>query len=58
MLPGQWVFERPAHFLFDNLKPRRLMELLPSVTYSVNQARATLTVNCGLFLKASYLKRF
>ena len=41
MLPGQWVFERPAHLLFDNLKPRRLMELLPSVTYSVNQARAT-----------------
>ena len=41
MLPGQWVFDRPAHLLFDNLKPRRLMELLPSVTYSVNQARAT-----------------
>jgi len=41
MLPGQWVFERPAHLLFANLKPRRLMELLPSLTYSVNQARAT-----------------
>jgi hypothetical protein len=41
MLPGQWVFERPAHLLFDKLKPRRLLELLPSLTYSVNQARAT-----------------
>jgi len=33
MLPGQWVFDRPAHLVFSNLKPRRLMELLPSVTY-------------------------
>ena len=41
MLPGQWVFDRPAHLLFANLKPRRLMELLPSVTYGVNQARAS-----------------
>jgi hypothetical protein len=41
MLPGQWVFDRPAHLLFANLKPRRLMELLPSLTYSVNQDRAT-----------------
>ena len=24
MLPGQWVFDRPAHLLFNNLKPRRL----------------------------------
>jgi hypothetical protein len=41
MLPGQWVFDRPGHLLFDNLRPRRLMELLPSVTYAVNQDRAT-----------------
>ncbi len=41
MLPGQWVFDRPAHLLFADLKPRRLMELLPSVTYGVNQARAS-----------------
>src|SRR5689334_19292241 len=39
MLPGQWVFDRPAHIVFNNLKPRRLMELLPSVTYGVNQSR-------------------
>jgi hypothetical protein len=39
MLPGQWVFDRPAHLLFNNLKPRRLVELLPSVTYGVTQER-------------------
>jgi len=39
MLPGQWVFDHPAHIVFNNLKPRRLMELLPSVTYGVNQGR-------------------
>ena len=39
MLPGQWVFDQPSHIVFDNLKPRRLVELLPSVTYGVNQAR-------------------
>lgn len=39
MLPGQWVFDRPAHIIFNNLKPRRLVELLPSVTYGVNQSR-------------------
>jgi len=39
MLPGQWVFDRPAHIVFNNLKPRRLVELLPSVTYGVNQSR-------------------
>ena len=40
MAPGQWVFDRPAHLLFSNLKPRRLVEVLPSVTYNVAQARA------------------
>ena len=39
MLPGQWVFDQPSHIVFDNLKPRRLVEVLPSVTYGVNQAR-------------------
>lgn len=39
MLPGQWVFDRPSHIVFADLKPRRLVELLPSVTYGVNQAR-------------------
>jgi len=39
MLPGQWVFDRPSRLVFENLKPRRLVEVLPSVTYSVNQQR-------------------
>jgi hypothetical protein len=39
MLPGQWVFDRPAHIVFSNLQPRRLVELLPSVTYGVRQER-------------------
>jgi len=41
MLPGQWVFDRPSRLIFSNLKPRRLVELLPSVTYGINQQRAT-----------------
>ncbi len=41
MLPGQWVFDRPSHLTFSNLKPRRLVELLPSVTYNISQARET-----------------
>jgi hypothetical protein len=41
MLPGQWVFDRPSQLIFNNLKPRRLVEVLPSVTYGVNQARET-----------------
>jgi hypothetical protein len=39
MLPGQWVFDRPSHLIFSNLKPRRLVEFLPSVTYGVRQDR-------------------
>ena len=39
MLPGQWVFDRPAHLTFSNLKPRRLVEVLPSVTYNISQER-------------------
>jgi hypothetical protein len=41
MLPGQWVFDRPSRLIFSNLKPRRLVELLPSVTYAINQQRET-----------------
>jgi hypothetical protein len=41
MLPGQWVFDRPARLIFRNLEPRRLVELLPSVTYGVSQQRET-----------------
>jgi hypothetical protein len=43
MLPGQWVFDRPAHITFKDLKPRRLMEILPSVTYAVSQDRSDAT---------------
>ena len=39
MLPGQWVFDRPARLIFSDLTPRRLVELLPSVTYGINQQR-------------------
>ena len=39
MLPGQWVFDRPSHVTFSNLKPRRLVEVLPSVTYNIGQER-------------------
>jgi len=41
MAPGQWVFDQPAHLLFANLTQPRLVELLPSVTYGVNQQRST-----------------
>ena len=40
MRPGQWVFDRPSRLVFSDLKPRRLVELLPSVTYGINQQRA------------------
>lgn len=43
MLPGQWVFDRPSRLIFSDLKPRRLVELLPSVTYGVNQQRDSAT---------------
>jgi hypothetical protein len=43
MLPGQWVFDRPSRLVFSDLKPRRLVELLPSVTYGVNQQRENAT---------------
>ena len=43
MLPGQWVFDRPAHLIFNTLKPRRLVEALPSVTYGVSQDRNNTT---------------
>jgi hypothetical protein len=41
MLPGQWVFDRPSRLIFSNLQPRRLVEVLPSVTYGINQERDT-----------------
>src|SRR2546422_7867523 len=41
MPPGQWVFNRHAHLLFNNLKQPQLIEVLPSVTYGISQTRAT-----------------
>jgi Domain of unknown function (DUF5916)/Carbohydrate family 9 binding domain-like len=41
MPPGQGVFNRHAHLLFDSLQQRRLVELLPSATYPISQTRAT-----------------
>jgi len=41
MPPGQWVFNRHAHVVFPELKQPRLMEVLPSVTQSLNQLRST-----------------
>jgi hypothetical protein len=43
MLPGQWVFDRPGHLIFNGLKPRRLVEALPSMTYGVSQDRDNAT---------------
>src|SRR5437867_9487322 len=39
--PGNWVFNRHAHLVFPELRQPRLIEVLPSVTYSINQLRAT-----------------
>src|SRR5688572_228918 len=41
MPPGQWVFDRPAHVVFSNLKQPPLIEVLPSITYGISQTRAT-----------------
>ena len=39
--PGKWVFERHAPLSFETLQSRLAREVIPSVTYSRNQARAT-----------------
>jgi hypothetical protein len=39
--PGQWVFNRHAHVIFSDLKTPRVLEVLPSVTQSLNQLRST-----------------
>jgi hypothetical protein len=41
MPSGQWVFDRHARLMFEGLVPRRLVELLPSATWPLSQARAT-----------------
>ena len=37
--PGLWVFNRHAHLVFRDLKQPPLLEVIPSVTYSINQTR-------------------
>ena len=39
--PGQWVFNRHARLVFQNLKQPPLIEVLPSATYTINQTRGT-----------------
>ena len=41
MPPGDWVFNRHAHLVFDHLVQRRLLELIPSATYPISETRAT-----------------
>src|SRR5688500_20303235 len=40
MLTGQCVFDSPSHIVFNILRPRRLVEVLPSATYNISQERA------------------
>ncbi len=40
MTPGKWVFESNAIVSFDELQSRRLFEIIPSATFSGNQARS------------------
>jgi uncharacterized protein DUF5916/cellulose/xylan binding protein with CBM9 domain len=39
--PGEWVFNRHAHLVLSDLKQPKLIEVLPSITYAINQNRAT-----------------
>jgi len=39
MPSGRWVFESNASIVFDGLQSRRLLEMIPSATFSSNQAR-------------------
>jgi hypothetical protein len=41
MPPGKWVFESNTAVVFDELHSRRLLEVIPSATFSSNQARET-----------------
>jgi hypothetical protein len=42
LAPGVWVFERNASLMFADIAPRLVREVLPSVTYSRSQSRASL----------------
>src|ERR1043166_8566667 len=39
--PGQWVFNNHAHLVFSELHQPRLLEVLPSITHSITQLRAS-----------------
>src|SRR3989442_10576429 len=39
--PGQWVFNNHAHLVFSELHQPRLLEVLPSLTQSITQLRAS-----------------
>jgi hypothetical protein len=44
MPPGKWVFESNTAVLFDELQSRRLVEVIPSATFSGNQSRETASI--------------
>ena len=39
LLPGQWVFDSHAELVLSGLEQPQLLEIIPSVTYSLNQNR-------------------
>ena len=39
LLPGQWVFDSHAELIFDDIEQPMLLEVIPSVTNSLNQNR-------------------
>jgi hypothetical protein len=41
MAPGKWIFESNATVVFDRLESRRLIEVIPSATFSSHQTRST-----------------
>ncbi len=43
LAPGRWVFEQNAALRFDEIRPRLVREVLPSVTYARTQLRDTPT---------------
>lgn len=44
MPPGRWVFESNTAVTFGELRSRRLLEVIPSVTFSSNQSRKTQSI--------------
>ncbi len=48
MPPGKWVFESNGSVAFDELHSRRLLEVIPSATFSSNQSRETPSIWNGV----------